>query len=179
MILSDLQHIPGFEGDYSASKDGFIFSHKRNRVLKPNIHKNGYLSVMLRENCIRSVRIMIHRIIAATFIGPCPDGFEVDHCNRIKSDNSLINLRYVARGFNMHNVAPKKRRAVISSTFKGVSHCGRPNLTRPWIARIRSGVKRLELGCFATEKEAALAYDQAAQDIYGDTASTNKPLGLL
>jgi len=47
--MAQLQYIKGYEGQYSASKDGKIFSHKTNRFLKPTNLK-GYQRVKLRDS---------------------------------------------------------------------------------------------------------------------------------
>ncbi len=44
----------------------------------------------------------------------------------------------------------------------------------PWLASIDKPV-RIELGHYATEREAALAYDRAAISLYGEDAETNFP----
>lgn len=37
---------------------------------------------------------MVHRLVAAAFLGPCPDGLQVCHSNGNSHDNRLENLRY-------------------------------------------------------------------------------------
>lgn len=36
----------------------------------------------------------VHRLLMAAFVGPCPPGMCVCHCNGVKTDNRLENLRY-------------------------------------------------------------------------------------
>ena len=45
----------------------------------------------------------VHRLVYETFNGPIPDGYEIDHVNRIKTDNSIHNLRVVTHKENCAN----------------------------------------------------------------------------
>lgn len=86
--------IPGYEGLYSVSDDGRVFSHIRNRELKPKIDRYGYKVVTLFKDC-KSHYITVHRIVAITFV---PNPFSkrcVNHINEIKTDNRVDNLEWV------------------------------------------------------------------------------------
>ena len=48
----------------------------------------------------RRQRVFVHRLIAETFLGPCPEGLEVAHLNGDRRDSRLSNLRYVTRSEN-------------------------------------------------------------------------------
>lgn len=115
--------IPGYEDKYQASTEGHIrsldyevngksrtgnvFTRRiKGRVLKPGPYSSGgkqtgHLSVMLgREGGTKPV----HQLIAATFIGPCPEGQEVRHKNGGPTDNRLVNLEYGTRRENILDV---------------------------------------------------------------------------
>jgi DNA-binding transcriptional ArsR family regulator len=48
----------------------------------------------------------VHRIVAETLLGPCPEGLEVAHLNGNRRDSRLTNLRYVTRSENhLHKIA--------------------------------------------------------------------------
>lgn len=68
------------------------------------------------------------------------------------------------------------RRQSISKTsgYIGVSFKKRDNI---WVAQIQFRNKKIWIGQYDSEIEAALAYDKKAIDLYGDTAKTNFPLG--
>lgn len=57
-----------------------------------------------------------------------------------------------------------------SSKYKGVSWVKNIN---KWMARITLNGKTKCLGCFETEEEAALAYNKAASEIFGEHAYLN------
>lgn len=106
-------------------------------------------------------------------------GQRVDHANRNKRDNQRLNLRYASREQNAWNTGPKLGS---SSIYKGVSFAS--DLARvedkPWVASIRASGLVRHLGIFATQEEAALAYNDAARELHGEFAFRNemKELGL-
>ena len=69
---------------------------KKGKIMKPYLYPNGYYGFQFYKDGVR-VHKMLHRIIAETFI-PNPDNLpEVDHINRIRTDNRIENLRWVDR----------------------------------------------------------------------------------
>lgn len=107
--------------------------------------------------------------------GKWPDG-EVDHCNGVRTDNRIVNLRDVTVTQNRQNCIgqPTKRKF---SRFKGVGYDKRP---RKWVARIVVNKKSIHLGSFDTEDQAAKAYETAEKQYFGQFASStrDKPQGL-
>lgn len=98
--------VPGYPS-YEVSSDGQVrrAAPARNswpgRVLKQCL-RNGYPFVQLCERNVRRSE-SIHRLVAAAFLGPCPDGWEVNHRNGCKTDNRLDNLEYATSSANqMH-----------------------------------------------------------------------------
>ena len=93
-------------------------------------------------------------------------GERVDHQDGNGLNNRRENIRKATSSQNGMNA-----RAQVggSSKFKGV---WRP--TR-WRAEIRVNYKTIHLGSFATEEEAAHAYDEAARRLFGEFARVNFP----
>ncbi len=94
-----------------------------------------------------------------------PEGYEVDHINHDGLDNRRCNLRLATRANNCHNQRSFKG----SSKYKGVWRVG-----EKWAACIRVDGRSKRLGTFVSEKEAALAYNQAAREHYGEFAKLNE-----
>lgn len=105
---------------------------------------------------------MMHRVIAGI------TGFEVDHVNHDTLDNRSENLRVATRSQNMMN----RRWGTASRVgIKGVCKYG-----RRFQARIIKDKTVISLGVFDTKREAALAYNRYAVEVFGDRACLN-PIG--
>lgn len=95
---------------------------------------------------------------------------EVDHKDGDGLNNKRSNLRACTRSQNHMNRRPK---IGCSSRFKGVSFNEKCRI-HPWRVMIMVNYKRIYIGFYATEKEAALAYNQKAIELFGEFARLNE-----
>ncbi len=88
--------IKGYEGMYKVSSLGRIYSYVCGRLLKTNPHKTyGYVCIPLgKRKDGKSFRV--HRLVAEAFIPNPYNKKEVNHKNKIKSDNSVENLEWMS-----------------------------------------------------------------------------------
>ncbi len=94
-------------------------------------------------------------------------GVMFDHKNRNNLDNQQHNLRPANKSQNAANQGKKPN---CSSQYKGVTW---QQPRRKWVAQIRSNYKNINLGGFEIEKDAALAYDKKARELFGEFANPN------
>lgn len=108
--------------------------------------------------------VLMHRLIAGV------DGMMVDHIDGDGLNNQRHNLRPCTHTQNMQN------RCSVSgaSRFKGVWVEG-----DRWRSAIRVAGKKMHLGSFTSEIDAARSYDKAAVRLFGEFAKTNQDLGLF
>ena len=102
---------------YEFRTDGRIFRQLSNGNWKETGKAddgNGYLRVQIARKNHR-----VHRIIWTVFNGPIPDGLEIDHINRDKTDNRLDNLRLVTSAQNNHN---RKDNVMVDELEAGMKH---------------------------------------------------------
>jgi phenylpropionate dioxygenase-like ring-hydroxylating dioxygenase large terminal subunit len=103
--------VPGYEEKYQASNLGrvrsldrtFVRSNgwsmtRKGIVLKPTLGNNKYLSVGLGKES--KDKLLVHRIIAKTFIETKNEKLHVDHINSIRTDNRVVNLQWVTQQEN-------------------------------------------------------------------------------
>lgn len=92
----------------------------------------------------------------------------VDHIDRDTLNNRRGNLRQCTAAQNIANGGKRRHN---SSGYRGVVwYKGK------WVAQIGHRRKLLYLGRFSTPEEAAIAYDAAARQLYGEFAGLNFPL---
>ncbi|MGA2171700.1 MAG: AP2 domain-containing protein [Sedimentisphaerales bacterium] len=103
------------------------------------------------------------------FIYDAPAGFFVDHRNCNGLDNRRDNLRPATRSQNNCNI-PKRKNT--TSRFIGVHFAKKAN---KWVAQIKHTKKKIWLGYFDNEIDAAKAYDAAAAKYHGEFARLNFP----
>lgn len=108
--------------------------------------------------------LLMHRYI----LGLTDPADQVDHIDRNPLNNQRSNLRVCKHRDNMCNRTPFG-----TSKFLGVhliEESGR------WIASIaKQGMKKMYLGTFASEEDAARAYDRVAKVIHGEFSNLNFP----
>jgi len=91
---------------YEASSYGRLktFNWKntgQTKIMKPAYDGSGYLRTVLINDAGGYNTVKVHRIVAMTFHGLPFEGFEVNHKNAIKDDNSADNLEWVTRQENL------------------------------------------------------------------------------
>lgn len=106
--------------------------------------------------------VYLHHLIL-----PPKPGHEVDHWSGDGLDNRRGNLRECTSAGNNQNRAKRSGSAS--------SYCGVERNKKRWIARIKSSNQGIYLGSFASEIEAALAYDDAARIHHREYATLNFP----
>lgn len=100
---------------------------------------------------------------------------KVDHRDGDGLNNQRANLRHATQQQNSFNQC--KRRGA-SSRYKGVTKIGLIHglyqAKKKWLARIRHNNKLIVLGYFRTQKEAAIAYNERAAELFGEFARINE-----
>lgn len=99
-----------------------------------------------------------HRLAWLYMTGEWPT-LDVDHENRIKTDNRWGNLRLATRAQNNANALKRSRN---KSGFKGVTA-----FRQKWCAWIRADYKSIYLGLYDSPEEAHEAYLSAARERWG------------
>jgi hypothetical protein len=108
--------------------------------------------------------LRMHRFI----LGLTDPRVQTDHEDHDGLNNQRYNLRICTQTQNQRN--KPKLRGTFTSQYKGVELAkGR------WRSRITIGYSRKSLGVFTSELDAALAYDAAAREWFGEFACCNFP----
>jgi len=108
--------------------------------------------------------LKMHRVIMNA-----PDHLSVDHIDHNGLNNCKSNLRLCTHAQNSCNIGCYKGTV---SKYKGV--CWYKNIKK-WSAAIKCDGKQYYLGTFASEIDAARAYDKKAAELHGEFACLNFP----
>lgn len=104
------------------------------------------------------------------FIMNAPKGREVDHINGNSLDNRKCNLRICTRSQNLKNRhRPRKSTA---SKYEGVSWYNYKK-KKLWRASLGHHQRKITLGIFRSEQDAARAINIKKRELYGDDATLN------
>ena len=117
---------------------------------------NGYIRITLAGAAYKA-----HRLAWFYMYGEWPDK-HVDHINRDRSDNRIVNLRLVDQKQNSQNMSKRKNSAC---KYKGVTPLTRDKTK--FVAQIRYDGKQRKLGIFSSQEEAHEAYCAAAREQFG------------
>lgn len=147
----DYKIIPLTKGKY-AKVDNDDFELLINFNWKCNYH-----------NYERSVHLgLMHR-----FIMNCPKNKIIDHINHDRLDNRKANLRICTVSNNGMN---RLKYSGFTSKYKGVCWVKERSL---WKSSIKHNDAYIHLGFFENEKDAGLAYDKKAIELFGEFALLN------
>jgi hypothetical protein len=124
------------------SETGLFYRKANHEKVIGTINQSGY--VVFR---VKGKLYYAHRIAFFISFGFIPS--MVDHINRNRSDNKLINLREADATLNAQN-----------SKGYGVT---KPKQTKKWSSAITNNRKRIHLGYFDTAEQAHKAYCLAKQ----------------
>ena len=108
-------------------------------------------------------RMLLHQAV----FGPTPN--DIDHRDGDGLNNRRANLREATRSRNSANA---RKRTGTASIFKGL-YFHRKNKT--WVAAIMVNGKRVHIGTFREEINAAQAYNFVADEYFGQFARFNLP----
>jgi len=135
------------------SSDG---RQQNRRKLNPQVDFRGYVRVGFRANG-KKCKASVHRLVAQAFLPDYSERLQVDHINGERRDNRVDNLRMATSSQNHR--AYRKKRKYCSSKYRGVRW---QKSAKKWAAQIKCDEKLKHLGLFATETEAAKAFNEAA-----------------
>lgn len=121
---------------------------------------NGYARAK-----INGKNIYMHQLIK-----PCKEGFEVDHKNGNKLDNTRSNLRVVTKRQQRQNLGCYRTKGR-TSRYRGVSWDKRYG---KWRAQVKVDGKKIYLGRFLDEEEAARIVSEYRQTVFTHTNEDRK-----
>lgn len=87
--------------NYEVSNKGRV-RNLDGKILKPNKNSHRYFRIWLTDKK-RKKQFYVHRLVAESFLGICPEGKVVNHKNANKLDNRIENLEYVTQSENIQH----------------------------------------------------------------------------
>lgn len=124
-----IKFIRSYEGLYSITSLGRVWSHRRKKWLKPALQTNGYEQVTLWIKG-KEVSFTIHKLVAGAFITNPHNKPHINHKNGDKMDSRALNLEWVTprensqhacdMGLNSHYKLSGKDKLLICQIYGAV-----------------------------------------------------------
>lgn len=105
-MLDEYEHRPikGYDGLYSITKCGKVYSHRSDKFMSQRISEYGYCLIVLKNHNNYSSSFRVHRLVADAFI-PNPDWLEfVNHKDADRTNNNVDNLEWVTHKQNVEHM---------------------------------------------------------------------------
>lgn len=84
--------LKGFSNYEIYPEEGKVWSYNRNRYIGRKHNKKGYWFVSLTSDDGNVLSTSLHRVIWMAVNGEIPEGYEVNHIDENKNNNSISNL---------------------------------------------------------------------------------------
>jgi hypothetical protein len=138
---------------YYITPTGKVWSAHSQKIKVNQPDVRGYERIQLGKK-----DFYIHKLVAEVFIGPCPQGYQVNHKDSNPSNNNVENLEYKTPSEN---------------TQYSVSHGNRPSL--PII--VVDPVTNMIVGKFTSAREASECLDTNISNIWGPILGNSNTFG--
>lgn len=142
--------IKGHEDRYIIYEDGRVYDIKKYVFITINL-SNKYPRVVLNSKCKN-----LHILLYQAFKGDILPGHEIHHIYEDKNNYSLSNLEQLT--YRKHHAISRINKGNKTSVYTGVSFDSSNN---KYIATIRIKGRKINLGRFVKEEDAAMAYQLA------------------
>ena len=140
--------------------DYFNREHLITLIKIKNRSKHGYYYFNANINKKLKKKLFPHRLVAEHFIDNPDNKPQVDHINRISTDNRVSNLRWTTQRENNYNLS------MLNTNTSGFIGVHKDKKTNKWVAGIRINGKKTFLGSFINIEDAANAYQEAKNEYH-------------
>jgi len=99
-----MKKIPNFSR-YFVDESGNLwttgwYGGKQTKMLKPAKSKDGYMKTMIVSDTGKNHTVTVHKMVALAYLGERPEGYEINHIDGNKQNNSPSNLEYITHSAN-------------------------------------------------------------------------------
>ena len=106
----------GFGAFYSVSNEGRVRDEKSGKIRVGTLAPTDsayYRQISIKHPIHHRFKMMlVHRLVAGAFLGPCPPGHETHFLDCDRTNARADNLVYITKGENIRRAAAERRRMI-------------------------------------------------------------------